>query len=157
MSGKARYEPESRSAARLGAVQALYQMESAGTPVDGVIEEFVHHRFGTEVEGITLPMGDEAFFTDLLNGIVEHQVETDRAVNAVLAEGWKLTRIDATVRAILRAGAYELLHRPDVPPKVTIAEYVRLAESFFEGDEVGFVNGVLDKLAHAHRAAELSG
>ena len=157
MTGKTRYEPESRSAARLGAVQALYQMEAAATPVDAVVEEFVHHRFGTEVEGVHLPMGDEAFFADLLRGIVEHQVETDRAVNEVLVEGWKLTRLDATVRAILRAGAYELLHRADVPPKVTIAEYVRLAESFFEGDEIGFVNGVLDKLAHAHRAADLRG
>jgi len=157
MTGKTRYEPESRSAARLGAVQALYQMEAAATPVDAVIEEFVHHRFGTEVEGVDLPMGDEAFFADLLRGIVEQQEPVDRTLNKVLAEGWKLTRLDATVRAILRAGAYELLYRTDVPPKVTIAEYVRMAESFFEGDEIGFVNGVLDKLAHAHRAAELSG
>lgn len=157
MSKQSRYDPESRSAARLGAVQALYQMEAAGTPVDGVIEEFVHHRFGTEVEGVNLPMGDEVFFADLLNGIVGQQEEIDQAVNGVLAEGWKLTRLDATVRAILRAGSYELVYRTDVPPKVTIAEYVRLAESFFEGEEVGFVNGVLDKLAHVRRAAELSG
>jgi len=157
MSSKFRYEPESRSAARLGAVQALYQMEAASTPVDGVIEEFVHHRFGTEVEGVNLPIGDEAFFGDLLNGIVDHQDKIDLAINEVLAEGWKLTRLDSTVRAIMRAGSYELIYRTDVPPKVTIAEYVRLAESFFEGDEVGFVNGVLDKLAHVHRAAELSG
>jgi len=157
MSSKSRYEPESRSAARLGAVQALYQMEAASTPVDGVIEEFVHHRFGTEVEGVNLPIGDEAFFGDLLHGIVDHQDKIDLAINEVLAEGWKLTRLDSTVRAIMRAGSYELIYRTDVPPKVTIAEYVRLAESFFEGDEVGFVNGVLDKLAHVHRAAELSG
>jgi len=157
MTGKTRYEPESRSAARLGAVQALYQMEAASTPVDAVIEEFVHHRFGTEVEGVNLPLGDEAFFADLLRGIVDHQEQIDPAVKDILAEGWKLTRLDATVRAILRAGAYEIIYRTDVPPKVTIAEYVRMAESFFEGDEVGFVNGVLDKLAHVHRAAELSG
>jgi len=157
MSKKARYEPESRSAARLGAVQALYQMETAETPVDGIIEEFVHHRFGTEVEGVALPIGDDVFFADLLNGIVDKQSEIDPIVNTVLSEGWKLVRLDATVRAILRAGSYELLFRTDVPPKVTIAEYVRLAESFFEGDEVGFVNGVLDKLAREHRASELSG
>ncbi len=157
MTGKTRYEPESRSAARLGAVQALYQMEAAATPVDNVIEEFVQHRFGSEVEGVSLPSADEAFFTDLLRGIVDHQVDIDRAVNEILAEGWSLARLDATVRAILRAGAYELLHRTDVPPKVTIAEYVRLAESFFEGEEVGFVNGVLDKLAHGYRAGELAG
>jgi len=157
MSKKARYEPESRSAARLGAVQALYQMETAETPVDGIIEEFVHHRFGTEVEGVALPIGDDVFFADLLIGIVDKQSEIDPIVNTVLSEGWKLVRLDATVRAILRAGSYELLFRTDVPPKVTIAEYVRLAESFFEGDEVGFVNGVLDKLAREHRASELSG
>jgi len=157
MSKKARYEPESRSAARLGAVQALYQMETAETPVDGIIEEFVHHRFGTEVEGVALPIGDDVFFADLLIGIVDKQSEIDPIVNTVLSEGWKLVRLDATVRAILRAGSYELLFRTDVPPKVTIAEYVRLAESFFEGDEVGFVNGVLDKLAREHRTSELSG
>ncbi len=157
MSDKIFYEAERRSAARLGAVQALYQMETAETPVDGVIEEFVKHRFGSEVDGVNLPAGDEVFFEDLLNGTVDHQVEIDQAISGALAEGWRLDRLDATVRAIMRAGAFELLFRTDVPPKVTISEYVRLAESFFDGAEVGFVNGVLDKLSNEHRAGEMAG
>ena len=157
MSSSNSYDAETRSAARLGAVQALYQMETAETPVDGVIAEFVEHRFGKEVDGVHLPEGDGIFFADLLGGIVDHQVQVDQAINGVLADGWRLERLDATVRAILRSGAFELLYRLDVPPKVGISEYVRLSESFFEGDEVGFVNGVLDRLARNHRANEMSG
>jgi len=156
MSKASKYDAEARSAARLGAVQSLYQMEAAATPVEDVIEQFIEHRFGKEVEGVQLPQGDAAFFADLLKGIVDHQVQVDRNIDGVLADGWKLARLDATVRAILRGGAYELLYRTDVPPKVTISEYVRLSESFFQGDETSFVNGVLDKLAHNHRADELA-
>lgn len=151
------YEPEARSAARLGAVQALYQMETAETPVEGVIKQFVEFRFGQEVDDVYLPEGDIQFFSDLLRGTVAYQEQVDRRINAALAKGWRLDRLDATARGILRAGAYELLYREDVPPKVVISEYVRMAESFFEGDEVGFVNGVLDKLAHDNRGQELGG
>ncbi len=156
MSSSNSYDAESRSAARLGAVQALYQMETAETPVDGVIEEFIQHRFGKEVDGVNLPEGDAEFFEDLLGGIVNYQLQVDQATNGVLADGWRLDRLDATVRAILRSGAFELLFRKDVPPKVVISEYVRLSESFFEGDEVGFVNGVLDRLARNNRGDEMA-
>ena len=157
MSNTNKYDAEARSAARLGAVQSLYQMETAETPVDQVISQFIDHRFGKEVDGVHLPEGDGIFFADLLGGIVEHQVSVDRNISKVLVTGWKLERLDATVRAILRAGSYEILYRRDVPPKVVISEYVRLSESFFEGDETSFVNGILDKLAHDHRADELAG
>lgn len=157
MSEKVTYEPQSRSGARLGAVQALYQMEAAATPVEVVIEQFVHHRFGVEVDGVHLPQGDETFFTAILTGTIENQVFIDRTVNDILAAGWRLERLDATVRAILRAGAFELIYREDVPPKVVISEYVRLAESFFEGEEVGFVNGILDKIARDHREQDMAG
>lgn len=156
MTSKSEQRAKERSASRLGAVMALYQMEAGGTPLDGVINEFQMHRFGTEVDGVDLPLGDDAFFESLMRGVVEYQVEIDRAVNGVLKQGWRLDRLDSILRAILRAGAFELLHRSDVPPKVSIFEYVHLSEGFFDDEEVGFVNGVMDRLAKAHRAAELS-
>ena len=152
MTGKTRYEPESRSAARLGAVQALYQMEAASTPVDAVIEEFVHHRFGTEVEGVNLPLGDEAFFADLLRGIVDHQDQIDPAVKDILAEGWKLTRLDATMRALLRAGAAEFIVHQHLSHAVIMDEYVSLAHDFFEESEAKFANAVLDNVGNDLRA-----
>jgi N utilization substance protein B len=144
MSGPGRH---ARSVARLAAVQALYQMEVSGTGAEAVIREFGEHRFDRDVEGLTLAAADEAFFADLVRGVVQHQREIDTAVARRLAAGWRLERIDATVRAILRAGAYELAHRPDVPTEVAIDEYVELAKSFFEGPEPGFVNGALDAVA----------
>jgi N utilization substance protein B len=96
---------------------------------------------------MTLAGADEAFFADLVRGVVAHQGEVDKAIVRRLAQNWRLERIDATVRAILRAGAFELAHRPDVPTEVVIDEYVELAKSFFEGPEPGFVNGALDGVA----------
>jgi N utilization substance protein B len=118
---------QARSVARLAAVQALYQMEVSSVGAEAVIRE--------------------AFFADLVRGVVAHQGEVDKAVAKRLAQNWRLERIDATVRAILRAGAYELTHRADVPTEVVIDEYVELAKSFFEGPEPGFVNGALDGVA----------
>jgi N utilization substance protein B len=146
------FSRQARSVARLAAVQALYQMEVSGAGVEAVIREFSEHRFDRAVpdeaqEDATLAAADEAFFADLVRGAVAHQREIDAAVARHLAAGWRLERIDATVRAMLRAGAYELAHRPDVPTEVAIDEYVELAKSFFEGPEPGFVNGALDAVA----------
>lgn len=142
---------QARSVARLAAVQALYQMEVAGAGVEAVIREFAEHRFDRVIEGDgegdTLASADEVFFADLVRGVVAAQREIDQAVIKRLATGWRLERLDATVRAILRSGAFELAHRPDVPTEVVINEYVELAKSFFEGPEPGFVNGALDGVA----------
>jgi len=139
---------QARSVARLAAVQALYQMEAANAGVEAVIREFTEHRFDRDIEGETLASADEGFFADLVRGVVASQSEVDRAVKKRLASGWRLERLDATVRAILRSGAYELAHRADVPTEVVIDEYVELAKSFFEGGvEPGFVNGALDGVA----------
>jgi N utilization substance protein B len=138
-----------RSAARLAALQALYQLEMTGADPGDVTEEFIQHRFHDGVH-------DEAFFADIVRGVVKHQVEIDRGLAHSLAEGWTLVRIDSILRALLRGAAYELIGRKDVPAKVVIDEYVELARDFFEGDEPKFVNAVLDKLAHEKRAAEFS-
>lgn len=138
---------QARSVARLAAVQALYQMEVSSAGAEAVIREFSEHRFDRDIEDMSLAGADEAFFADLVRGVVAHQGEVDKAVVRRLAQNWKLERIDATVRAILRAGTYELAHRSDVPTEVVIDEYVELAKSFFEGPEPGFVNGALDGVA----------
>jgi len=104
------------------------------------------------LEGQTLAVADEVFFAEIVRGIVAEQGGVDRAIARRLATGWKLDRIDATLRATLRAGVYELMHRPDVPTEVVIDEYVEIAKSFFEGPEPGFVNGALDAIAHDERA-----
>jgi N utilization substance protein B len=148
---------QARSVARLAAVQALYQMEVSSAGAETVIREFSEHRFDRDVpseseEDMTLAQADEAFFADLVRGVVQHQKVIDSAVVKRLATGWKLERLDATVRAILRAGAYELSKRADVPTEVVIDEYVELAKSFFEGPEPGFVNGALDAVAQDVRS-----
>ena len=145
---------EGRHAARFGAVQAIYQMELTGIDSDAVITEFIEHRFTTESEYRAGPAPDEAFFASIVQGIPRHQVEIDRAIADSLAENWKLQRIDSILRAILRAGAFELIERKDVPGKVVINEYVDLAHAFFEKDEPTFVNAVLDRLARRKRAEE---
>ena len=147
---------QARSVARLAAVQALYQMEVSSAGAEAVIREFVEHRFDRAVPGdageeVTLAQADEAFFAELVRGVVEHQKAVDGAIAKRLASGWRLERLDATARAILRAGAYELSYRRDVPTEVVIDEYVELAKSFFEGPEPGFVNGALDAVAQDTR------
>jgi len=145
---------EERSAARLAALQALYQLEMTGGAPGDVVDEFIQHRFGRDAEtGQRVPR-DEAFFADIVHGVLKHQVEIDRSIARSLAAGWTLSRIDSILRALLRAATYELVARSDVPVKVVIDEYVELARDFFEGDEPGFVNAVLDRLAHRKRAAE---
>lgn len=144
-----------RSAARLAAVQALYQMETAGQGVEATIREFEAYRLGGDLEGEALQDADAAFFADILRGTVETQTRLDPYLERSLAAGWRLSRIDATARAILRAGLYELIRRPDVPAKVIIDEYVEVANAFFAGDEPRFINGVLDAAARDARADEI--
>ena len=141
--------PEARRFARIAAVQALYQMELAGGGAEETLEEFAQHRFGDfEIAP------DQDFFAAILRGVPQHQVEIDRSIAASLASGWTLARIDSILRAILRCGLFELVARRDVPARTVIDEYVAIAHDFFSGEEPGFVNGVLDRLARAKRAAE---
>jgi N utilization substance protein B len=144
---------QARSVARLAAVQALYQMEAAGAGAEAVIREFVDHRFDRDIEGARLAHADEGFFGALVRGVVADQDAVDAAVRRRLASGWKLERIDATARSILRAGAFELIRRRDVPAEVAIDEYVEIAKSFFEGPEPGFINAALDAIARDERPA----
>jgi N utilization substance protein B len=148
-----------RSVARLAAVQALYQMDIAGLGAEAVIREFHDHRFDRDLDGDAgskgesrpLAPADEAWFALIVRGVAEAQAEVDRGIRKRLASGWKLERIDATARAILRAAAFELM-APDAPVEVVIDEYVEIAKSFFEGPEPGFVNAALDGIAADARA-----
>ncbi len=138
-----------RSAARLGAVQALYQMDIAKTDLSDVLAEFGSVRLGENFDGGECGEADFEFLSSLVRGVLDEQRTIDPLINERLAGGWKLSRLDATLRAILRAGAYELKHRTDVPARVAISEYIDVAKAFFDGgDEPKVVNGVLDKLAH---------
>lgn len=146
-----------RSRARLAATQALYQMELSGEGAEDVVAEFVSHRIGFDQDGTqgeALAEADEALFTDVVEGVVSRQVEVDKSLAGALAANWSLDRLDATLRAVLRAATYELIARSDVPAKVVLDEYLRVAGAFFSGDEVGFANGVLNTLARRTRPAE---
>lgn len=148
---------EKRSAARLAAVQALYQMEIAGAGIVDVLAEFESHWIGQVLEGDEYKPAEAAFFKDIVGGVVREQRGLDPKIDKALAEGWPLKRVEAILRAILRAGAYELVHRLDVPPKVAITEYVDIANAFVDRDEAGMVNAVLDKLARQERHADFAG
>jgi transcription antitermination protein NusB len=143
-----------RGAARLAAVQALYQMDIAGTGLDDILAEFESHWIGREVEGAQYLPAEHAFFRDVVSGVLREQRSIDPLVDQVLSTGWPLKRIEAILRAVLRAGAYELGHRSDVPARVVVAEYVAVADAFVDGDETGMVNAVLDQLARQYRAGE---
>ena len=141
-----------RSAARLGAVQALYQLEMSDEPkVNMVVEEYIRHRLGAEIEGDQYVDADASMFTDIVQGAWARRAEVDEAVVPCLSKDWQLDRIEAIIRAIFRAGGYELLARPDVPTAVIINEYVDVAHAFYDRTEASFVNGVLDKMAKAVR------
>ena len=139
-----------RRASRLAAVQALYQMELAGTGAEEVADEFIAHRF----EEFSATQPDADFFSAIVIGVPVHQVEIDRVIAACLSENWTMSRIDSILRAILRGGAFELIARRDVPAKVVIDEYVAIAQEFFSGDEPGFINAALDNIARRKRARE---
>ena len=145
-----------RGAARLAAVQALYQMDLSGATLPEVIAEFETYRLGKEVDGDQYRDADAAFFRDIVSGVVRDQKTLDPAIDRTLAKGWPLTRIDTTLRAILRAGVFELANRADVPARVVISEYVDVAKAFFDDDAPAVVNAVLDALAHELRAGEFA-
>jgi N utilization substance protein B len=144
-----------RSRARLAAVQALYQMDVAGTDLNEVIEEFKTHRLGPDAEDGDVAGADPGHFARILNGVVRRQRELDPMIDQQLAAGWRLVRVDAILRAILRAGGFELMELADVPVRVVISEYVDVAHAFFEADEPRVVNGVLDQVARKVRPGEL--
>ena len=143
-----------RGAARLAAVQALYQMDIAGTGLNEILAEFESHWLGREVEGAQYLPAEAAFFRDVVEGVVREQRKLDPLIDQALSAGWPLKRIDAIIRAVLRAGSYELQHRKDVPARVVVTEYVDVANAFVDSDETGLVNAVLDQLARQLRAGE---
>lgn len=146
-----------RAAARLAAVQALYQHDMEATPPAQLIHEFHHHRIGSVIDDEAFDDAEYAdaelaFFDDLVAGTITRLADVDAALSARLAQGWSLTRLDRSMKAVLRVGAYEIIARPDVPARAAINEYVEVAKAFHEAREAGFVNGILDALAKAERA-----
>ena len=141
----------SRSAARLAAVQALYQMEMEATPLAKLLHEFHQHRLGATIEDATYADAEQDFFDDVVSGVDARREEIDGLITDRLAEGWSLGRLDRPMRAILRAGTYELIARPDVPAASVISEYIDVAHAFFDKRETGFVNGLLDAIAKTAR------
>jgi N utilization substance protein B len=145
-----------RSAARLAAVQALYQMEVSGSAWTDVRDEFEAHRLGTDVEGLRYAEPDVELFRDILSGVQRRQVRIDHLTDDALNARWPLGRIDPTLRALMRAAGHELVARPDIPARVIIGEYVDVAKAFYaDGREPRFVNGVLDHMARDARPGEL--
>jgi len=136
-----------RSTARLAAVQALYQMDVGSTTLESTLEQFSTHHLGKELEGDQYLPADADFFHQIVGGVIKAQLQIDPMIDGALTENWPVTRIDATLRAILRAAAFELLKRKDIPQKVVINEYVDVAKAFFEDDAPGMVNAVLDSVA----------
>lgn len=143
--------PDSRSAARLAAVQALYQIEMNQGEAEDVIEEFLEHRTGQEPEEGGIAGADTELFALLVRGVVEEEEDIDDMLSAVLDADWPLSRLERLLRLLLRAGVYELAERRDLPARVAIAEYLALADAFFSGSEPGLVNGVLDRIGRALR------
>ncbi len=143
---------QARSAARLAAVQALYQIDMEGTLLTMLLDEFHRHRLGAEIEGDQYVQAEVAFFDDVVKGVDARRDEIDELLSGKLAEGWRLERLDKTMLQILRAGAWELLARADIPTATVISEYVDVAHAFFEAREAKFVNGVLDAVAKAVRS-----
>ncbi len=143
-----------RGSARLAAVQALYQMDVGGASLEETLDQFSRFRLGKEVEGDQYLPADADFFSTILKGVVGKQVDIDPEIDRSLVSTWPLTRIDRTLRAVLRAGAFEIISRPDVPIAVAISEYVDVARAFYDGDEPKMVNAVLDRIAKKRRPAE---
>ena len=140
-----------RSAARLAAVQALYQREMAGGTVPGLLTEFHNHRLGATIEDEQYRPADATFFDDVVAGVAALSSEIDALITAHLADGWAIDRLDRPLRGLLRAGVYELIARPDVPTAAVIDEYMDVANAFYDAREAGFVNGLLDAVARAAR------
>ncbi len=145
-----------RSAARLAAAQALYQMEVTEKGLDDILAEFEAHWIGQEIEGDAYNPAELAFFRNVVSGVLREQAPIDQGIDAALAHGWPLRRVEALMRAILRAAYYELRHRADIPARVVVTEYVDVAVAFFGPDEAGMINAVLDGLARASRPDEFA-
>jgi len=145
----------SRSAARLAAVQALYQQEMEGTSLPRLLQEFHEHRLGATIEDETYHDAERDFFDDIVSGADARRGEIDEKIAGKLAAGWSLERLDRPMRAILRAGTYEIIARPDVPVGSVISEYVDVAHAFYDKRESGFVNGLLDAIAKEARSAQV--
>ena len=141
----------SRSAARLAAVQALYQHEMEATPIPRLLHEFHQHRLGATIDGMVYAEAEVDFFDDVVSGADARREELDGLIAGKLGAGWSLARLDKPMKAILRAGAYELVARPDVPVGTVINEYVDVAKAFYDARETGFVNGLLDAVAKSAR------
>lgn len=153
MADPAKKRALTRTRARLGAVQALYQMELAETDLSDILAEYGAGSVAQGLEDEGPAKEDFEFFKDIVSGVMREQRSIDPKINTCLAEGWRLDRLDSILRAILRAGTYELTFRPDVPPAVVINEYLDVTHAFFEGEEARFVNGVLDRLSRELREA----
>ena len=144
----------SRSAARLAAVQALYQQEMEGTALPRLLDEFHEHRLGATIEDEQYHEAERDFFDDIVTGADARRGDIDALISGRLAQGWTLDRLDRPMRAILRAGAYELIARADVPVATVISEYVDVAHAFYDKRESGFVNGLLDAIAKEARSTK---
>ena len=146
-SPKAKTRSKARSAARLAAVQALYQREMEGTAIPQLLHEFHQHRLGATIEGVEYADADAEFFDDIVKGVDARREEIDRIVASKLSADWSMERLDKPMRQILRAGTYELLARADIPTGAVINEYLDVADAFYDRREKGFVNGLLDAVA----------
>jgi len=153
---KHRQKPVARAAARLGAVQALYQMDLAGTDVGETLAQFSARAAGEDFDAGQCGEADYKHLREVVDGVVREQQAIDPVVDRILDAAWPLHRLDSTVRAILRAAAYELMFMDRVPARVAISEYVDVASAFFGSEESNFVNGVLDKLARLRRPQEFA-
>ncbi|KQM13010.1 transcription antitermination factor NusB [Novosphingobium sp. Leaf2] len=142
---------QKRAAARLAAVQALYQFDMEGTPLASLLDEFHRHRLGMEIDDAQFAEAEVAFFDDVVKGTIARRDEIDALVASKLSEGWSLPRLDKTMLQILRAGTYELLARADVPTGAAISEYLDVCHAFFDAREAKFLNGVLDSVAKTVR------
>jgi len=145
----------SRRAARLAAVQALYQLDMTGQSVTRVLGEFSQHRLGGQDAEGRHDLPDREFFTALIAGVADTRDNLEAAISGALTADWPFDRLDRVVRAILLAGAWELRERDDVPAAVSISEYVDIAKAFYDGKEPGLINGVLDRIARRFRPAEM--
>ena len=145
-----------RGAARLAAVQALYQMDLAGSGLNEILAEFESHWIGREVEGAQYLPAEAAFFRDVVSGVVREQRELDPLIDEALSKSWPLKRIETLLRATLRAGAYELAHKKDVPGRVVVTEYADIAGAFVERDEIGMITAVLNELGRHFRGADFT-
>jgi N utilization substance protein B len=152
MTKKPNERSRARSAARLAAVQALYQQEMEGTKMPRLLDEFHQHRLGATIEDVEYAAAEVEFFDDLVMGVDARRDEIDAAIGGKLASGWSLDRLDKPMRQILRAGTYELIARIDVPTATVISEYVDVADAFYDKREKSFVNGLLDGVAKAVRS-----